>query len=218
MRLRRSGSVDVVPWWAIASAATAPLVLIASWSLSGALQPTGYRPLRQTISVLAGPAASHRWIVTVGLLGVGTCYLVTALGLTGLCAAARVLLVVAGVAAVGLASSPVPVRGSTPSHVAWTVVGAATMTVWPATVRHRAPPQPPIPSLGSAAIVTVMLLALLGWTLVETQRGEFLGLAERLSTAVQTTWPLVVAVALRRANGSGDRDVRRFGFASGAVR
>jgi hypothetical protein len=39
---------------------------------------------------------------------------------------------VAGLAAIGIAASPEPVCGSTPRHLAWTVLGAVTITVWPA--------------------------------------------------------------------------------------
>jgi hypothetical protein len=37
------------------------------------------------------------------------------------------------------------------------------------------------------------------WT-VETQGGSLLGLAERLTSSLQTSWPFVVALALRRAS------------------
>jgi hypothetical protein len=43
-----------------------------------------------------------------------------------------------------------------------------------------------------------VLIALLAWLLLETQGGDELGLAERLTTAVQTSWPFVVALAPQR--------------------
>ena len=51
---------------------------------------------------------------------------------------------------------------------------------------------------GSAA-VTAVFVALLGWLLAETRDGSVLGLAERLTSSIQTCWPFTVAVALRRA-------------------
>jgi hypothetical protein len=100
--------------------------------------------------------------------------------------------------------SPEPVRGSTPQHLAWTSLGAAAITVWPAFTARRAPSQPPILRARGAGAVTAVFLALLAWPVVETQGGTALGLAERLASAVQVTWPLVVALALRRAAGRGD--------------
>jgi len=50
-------------------------------------------------------------------------------------------------------------------------------------------------------------LILLSWTIVETQGGAALGLAERVSSAIQITWPFVVAVSLRRTTRT-DRDSR----------
>ncbi|HEV2253969.1 MAG TPA: hypothetical protein VGS06_12315 [Streptosporangiaceae bacterium] len=41
-------------------------------------------------------------------------------------------------------------------------------------------------------------MALLGWLLAETRDGSILGLAERLTTSIQTCWPFIIAVALRR--------------------
>lgn len=202
--LRAATSDDGLRWWALISAALAPVVLISAWLLAGVVQPPTYRPLRQTISSLAGPAATNRWIMTAGLFAVGACYLATAIGLTGVVTMARLLLVLAGVAAAGLALSPVPTHGSTPRHLAWTVVGAAVITIWPIFARHRAPPHSLILSKRATLTAAAVFVVLLAWTLVETQLGQRLGLAERLSTAVQTCWPLVIAVALQREKRGGE--------------
>ena len=53
--------------------------------------------------------------------------------------------------------------------------------------------------------MTAVFLALLAWLVFETQDGAALGLAERLVSAVQVTWPLIVALALRRAAGPRGR-------------
>jgi hypothetical protein len=49
-----------------------------------------------------------------------------------------------------------------------------------------------------SAVVTVVFLALLCWLVIETQGGSDLGMAERLTSSVQTSWPFVVAVVLWR--------------------
>jgi hypothetical membrane protein len=190
-----------VPGWAMASAALAPVAMIAGWLVADALQPPSYSPVRSTVSVLAGLGGTDRWIMTSALILVGACYLVTAAGLSGVRVPARIVLMVAGLSSIGIAVSPEPVRGSTPQHLAWTALGAAAIAVWPAFTARRAPSRPLILSVRGAAAVTAVFLALLAWLVFETQGGAVLGLAERLVSGVQVTWPLIVALALRRAAG-----------------
>jgi hypothetical protein len=187
--------------WAIATSALSPILLVGAWVVADELQPSSYSPVRQTMSVLAGYAATSRWLMTGAVFVVCACYLVTALGLTGVRASARVVLVVAGVSGIGIAASPEPVHGSTPQHLAWTAIGAAAIAVWPAFVARRTPlrPRPLVLSVHGSATVTAVFLALLGWVFIETDHGSVLGLAERLTTTVQVSWPFVVALALRRS-------------------
>src|ERR1700704_898176 len=120
----RVRSSPAVAQWAIISAGLAPIMLTGAYLIAGILQPASYSPMRKTISAMAGQAGTDRWIMTGGLFLVGGCYLVTAAGLTGVRAAARALLIVAGLAGIGIAASPEPAGGATPRHLAWTVLGA----------------------------------------------------------------------------------------------
>ena len=201
---RPASSSPAVPGWAMASAALSPVVMIGGWLAAEALQPPSYSPVRSTISGLAGLGGTGRWIMTSALFVVGACYFVTAAGLPGVRVPARIVLMVAGLSSIGIAVSPEPVRGSTPQHLAWTSLGAVAITLWPAFTARRAPSQPLILRARGAGAVTAVFLALLAWLVFETQGGTALGLAERLVSAVQVTWPFVVALALRRAAGRGD--------------
>jgi hypothetical membrane protein len=184
--------------WAVIPAGLAPILLTGAYLIAGILQPASYSPVRETISVMAGQAGTDRWVMTGGIVLTGGCYLVTAAGLTGVRASARALLIVAGTAGVGIAASPEPARGPTPRHLAWTVLGAVTIAVWPAFAARRASPRPLILGVCSSAAVTTVFVALLGWVFIETRDGSVLGLAERLTSSVQTCWPFIVAVVLRR--------------------
>jgi hypothetical membrane protein len=184
--------------WPIISAGLAPILLTGAYLMAGILQPSSYSPVRTTISAMAGQAGTDRWVMTGGIFLVGCCYLVTAAGLTGVRMSARALLAVAGVAGIGIAASPEPARGAAPRHLAWTVLGAVPITVWPAFAARRAAPRPLILSVYGSATVTVVFLAQLGWLLAETRGGSVLGLAERLTISIQTCWPFVIAVALHR--------------------
>ena len=185
--------------WAIISAGLAPILLTGAYLMAGILQPASYSPVRTTISAMAGQAGTDRWIMTGGIFLTGGCYLITAAGLTGIRAAARALLIVAGLAGIGIAASPDPARGTTPRHLAWTALGAVTIAVWPAFAAPRTSPRPLILSIYGSAAATAVFVALLSWLFTETRDGSVLGLAERLTSSIQTCWPFIIAVALRRA-------------------
>src|SRR5882757_698677 len=187
-----------VPPWAIVSAGLTPILLTGGWLVAGALQPASYSPIRDTVSVMAGHAGTDRWVMTGALLLVGGCHLVTAAGLGGIRVSARVLLILAGLSSIGIATSPEPIIGSTPQHLAWTSFGAVIITVWPAFAARPGSPQPLILSPRGSAVVTAVFLALLCWLVIETRGGSDLGMAERLTSSVQTSWPFVVAVVLWR--------------------
>ncbi len=184
--------------WAIISAGLAPILLTGAYLIAGILQPASYSPVRTTISAMAGQAGTDQWVMTGGIFLTGGCYLVTAAGLTGVRASARALLAVAGLAGIGIAASPEPARGATPRHLAWTVLGAVTIAVWPAFAARRAAPRPLILSGCGSAAVTAVFVALVGWVLAGTRDGSVLGLAERLTSSIQTCWPFIITVALRR--------------------
>jgi hypothetical protein len=107
-------------------------------------------------------------------------------------------LVVAGVAAIGIAASPQPISGSRAQHLVFTCIGAVAVTVWPALAAQRRAPASILVSARVSTIASLGFLILLAWTVVETQGGANLGLAERVSSAIQTGWPFAVAIDLRR--------------------
>ncbi len=190
---------DEVPGWAVASAGLAPVVLVGAWLVADSVQPRGYSPIRQTVSVLAGLEGTDRWIMTAGLFVICACYLVTAVGLAGVAPPARILLIISGLCSAGVAASPEPPSGPTTTHLAWAAIGGVTIAIWPAVAGWRMPQRPPVLAARPSLAVTVLFVALLGWVLLETRGGSDLGLAERLDTGVQTCWPFVVALALRHA-------------------
>ena len=204
-RLRPASTGASLVRWAVVSTALAPLAMIAAWLVAEALQPPSYSLLRSSISGLAALGATDRWIVTSALLLVGACYFVTAVCLPGLRPSARIVLVIAGLSSVGIAMSPQPVHGTNPQHLVWTSLGAVAIAVWPAFTASRAPSQPLILRPRGAAAVTVVSLALLTWLIAETQGGSALGLAERLVTGLQITWPFIVILALRSGKVRNER-------------
>jgi hypothetical protein len=186
-----------IPWWVLTSAGLCSTLLTSAWLIADALQPATYSPVHQTISILAGHAGAHRWIVTTALLLVGACYVVTAAGMTVLRLSARVGLAVSGVAATGVALCPEPVKGTTTQHMAFTTVGAAAIAVWPALTVRRGPGVSAVVSVPVTTAATAMFMGLLAWLFFEAQTDGRVGLAERVDSSTQACWPFVVAVALR---------------------
>ena len=188
-----------VPGWAVGTALLAPVVLVGGWLMAGALQPASYSPMRQTMSVLAGHSGSDRWVMTAALLVVGSCQIATGAGLTAVRMPARILLIVTGLSTLGIAASPEPASGPTSRHLAFAVSCVVTTAVWPVLVARRAPARPWILSACGCATVTVIFAGLSFWLLIAARDGGAdLGMVERLTSAAQGLFPLVVALALRQ--------------------
>jgi hypothetical protein len=85
--------------------------------------------------------------------------------------------------------------------------------VWPVLVARRGPERSWILSVCGCATVTVVFAGLSCWLLIAAQGGGDLGLAERLTSAAQGLFPLVVALALRQsfkdAGHRADRETAR---------
>lgn len=204
-----------VPGWAVGTALLAPVVLVGGWLIAGALQPASYSPMRQTMSVLAGHSGTDRWVMTAALLLVGSCQIATGAGLTAVRMPARILLILTGLSTLGIAATPEPATGPTSRHLAFAVSCVVTTAVWPVLVARRAPAQPWIVSVYGCATVTVIFAGLSCWLLIAARDGGGdLGMVERLTSAVQALFPLVVALALRQTAGrrnQGQRGQERSG-------
>jgi hypothetical protein len=189
-----------VPGWAVGTAFLAPVVLVGGWLIAGALQPVSYSPMRQTISVLAGYAGTDRWVMTSALLLVGSCQIATGAGLSAVRVPARIFLILTGLSTLGIAATPEPATGPTSHHLAFAASCVITTAVWPVLVVRRAPAQSWILSACGCAAVTVTFAALSCWLLIAARDGGGdLGMVERLTSAAQGLFPLVVALALRRS-------------------
>lgn len=187
--------------WTLCSAILAPVTLTCAWIVSGALQPSDYSAVHQSISALAAYSASERWIMTTGIYLVGVCQLVTAAGLTQLRPAARAFLALGGITGLGVAYFPQPDNGSTDMspHIVFATLSVVSLAVWPAIIGSRGLFRRTILTARTIAIVTGVFIAMLAWVYVAGHGAGGLGVAERVDTTVANIWPLVVIVALARA-------------------
>jgi len=188
-----------VPWWTVLSATLAPVLMIGGWSLAAALQPAGFSSVRDTISALAGRAATDRWLMTAALFGLGLCHLVTAFGLRQAAPAGRIVLALGGLATLVVAAFPVPAVGVSRPHTGAAWVAFAALAVWPALAWRL-----DAVALGLRPVVAfagaVLLIGLSLWLAVALFRDPArLGLSERFAAGAQSLWPLVVVLTALRA-------------------
>ncbi|MEH1169849.1 DUF998 domain-containing protein [Micromonospora sp. CPCC 205539] len=200
-----------VPMWAVATATAAPVLLVAGWTVAGARQPTGYDPIRDTISQLAGQDATDAWIMIGALVLLGCCYLATAAVLHAAGLPSRFLLAVGGVATIALVAFPRPTVGGSLSHGIAATVAVLALALWPAgsalslprgrDAAHPAAPEPPWAFRRAVGLsVSAVLLCLFGWSAFEVTSGSRTGLAERVTALAVALWPLLAVISARRAH------------------
>ncbi len=182
-----------IPWWGMLSAALAPVFLIGGWEVAAALQPGGFDPVARTISELAARDTPHRWIMTVGLAGLGLCHVVTATALPIAAPAGRGVLAVGGAATVVVAAAPLPTGGgSSGVHSAAATVGFVALSLWSLAAFGR---------WRAGWVGAAVLVALLVWFGAELGGPRF-GLSERVLAGSQSVWPLVVVLAGRQGGAA----------------
>ncbi|WP_433217144.1 DUF998 domain-containing protein [Dactylosporangium sp. CS-047395] len=187
-----------LPRYTLWSSALAPVLLVGGWTLAAALQRGGFDSLHETISALAARDADRRWVMTLALVGVGLCHLVTARGLRPIALPARVMLGVGGVATVLVAAFPMPAGGTSAPHQSAATVAFACLALWPALWRQAGsePVRPPARVMIPAALVLAALVLVFT---VALGTGVLVGLAERLAAGAQAVWPLATVLMLRRS-------------------
>jgi hypothetical membrane protein len=189
----------VVPWWTLISSACAPVVLIGGWAVAASLQPAGYDPMVASISALAANGAVDPWLMSGALYILGVCHMATALGLRPAAVPGRVALACGGVASIVVGLSPEPLDGTSLRHLISTGLGFTLLALFPilASVRGAPLAWPLRPAVGRVA--TALMAAGAAWFLLELHGHGIAGLAERVLTAAQTIWPLLIVVACVRA-------------------
>jgi hypothetical protein len=195
----------VVPWWGVVSSAAAPVLLVGGWTVAAGLQPRPVNPVGSTISSLAADGATDRWVMTLVLLAVGICDVVTGLALRPAASPGRLILIAGGAAGVLVSANPEPARGGgSPQHAFWAAIGFIALTAWPIGGLRRGPSVPYGLRPAVSAVAAGAMLGLLVWFGAELlTRGGQVGLAERVLTEAQAVWPLAVVLTCWRSAFAG---------------
>jgi hypothetical membrane protein len=185
----------------VVSAGAAPVLLGGGLVLAESLQPAGYDAVRDTISALAAHGATDRGVMTAALAGLGTCHVVTAIGLRPVARVGRLMLGAGGLATVLVAVFAQPAHGNSVAHTVAAAIAFIALGAWPLAAAGPAPTAPLLrrPTSVTAAIA---LLGLVVWFAAELHGGQR-GVAERAAAGAQALWPLAVVVTTRRALTGG---------------
>jgi hypothetical membrane protein len=192
--------VTRVPWWVLAAAASAPVLLIGGWSIAERLQPTTYSPARDTISFLAGRGATDPWVMTAAIAALGACYVIAASGLPAVTRAGRLVLAIGGIATILVSALPLPHVGTSQSHGLAAAVGFVALTIWPLATLRRNAPQTPWALRAPAGIAAgAVLIGFVTWFGVSLLSHDMVGVSERAAAAAESLWPLIVVISIRAA-------------------
>lgn len=172
-------------WW---SAVLAPVALVGGFLLAQSRQRAGVDPLHATLSSLAAHPAIDPWIMTTGFAVLGTCHVLTAVGLPAAGPPARVVFAVGGIAVLVVAASPQPAA----LHVPAARVVFVALALWPALARRGL--------RATGIVLTVLDVALLVWFVIELRTGDYVGLSERAVAIAEALTPIAVLVASRRGS------------------
>ncbi len=189
--------MKAIPWWAVAAASAAPVLLIGGFLVAAAIQPVWYNPVHDTISEHGTQRATDSREMNSALAGLGFCYLLAALGLQPARRVGRVLLAGGGVATLLIAVLREPNHGYSLPHELSAIAAALTCCTWPVFASHRLHPALLLTRTPSFAAAGVSL-GLAAWYALESH-GALLGLAERCAATAPPLWLLAVVVTTRRA-------------------
>ena len=202
-----------VPWWGVVSSAAAPVLMVGGWTVAASLQPR-FDPVSDTVSALAAPGATDRWVMTLTFVAVGVCYVLTALAMRPAGTAGRLMLITGAVAGMLVAANPERAGDAYPwGHIIWASIGLVGVTAWPAGAWRRGTAVPWALRPAVAAAAVVVLLAPVMWFGAELITGSGqAGLAERTAGIAQACWPLAVVLSCCRpvrASAIRSRNPRR---------
>jgi hypothetical membrane protein len=190
-----SGVPDV-PWWGVVSSVAAPVLLVSGWTAAASLQPH-FNAVRDTVSSLAAPGATDRWVMTATFIVVGACYLVTGFALRPAGAPGRLILIAGAAGGMLVTANPVHAGDPYPAgHILWASIGLAGLTTWPAGAWRRGPATPWALRPAASAAAVAVLFGLVFWFGADLILGVAqVGLAERAAGVGEALWPLAVVLS-----------------------
>jgi len=193
--------------WGVVTAAAAPILLVAGWTIAARLQPGGFDPVTETISDLAGADASHGWVMTTAILGTGVCQIATAVALRPAALAGRLAFAAGGLCTVLVGLSPLPPAGQTSNVHAVVAAGSfAALATWPFVNWRRGESVPWGLRRGVAVSAGCGLVAVTAWFFRDVvAEATTVGLSERADAALLNLWPLAVAVSAWRLSARSPR-------------
>lgn len=207
-----------VPWWGVVSSVMGPVLLVSGWTVAAQLQQPGFDPVSGTVSALMAVGAADRWVMTVALLAVGVCYIVSGAALRPAGTAGRVILIVGAIAGMMVALNPERPDGASAWHAVWAGLGFAGLAAWPLGAWQRGPSVPWGLRPGTCLAGVAVQVLLLAWFVAELLLGGgWTGLTERLVGLAQALVVLTVMVSCRMSRPGRAMGPAALGVHSGSA-
>lgn len=174
-------------------AVVGPVQSVLGWSLSAALWP-GYDPVVQTISELASPESPVRYLQSSFFILGALIDIVVALKFTVIAKPARVLIVLGGLATVGLTVFPTPLVGVSEPHRVFATISFVIFSIWPVFGMRFGSEWPPIVRPYASIAATLVLGAIaIGFLAIWSNPDiHTAGFWERVVTTSQAIYPALV--------------------------
>lgn len=179
----------------------AGVTLVAGLVVAQMVWPN-FSPMKQTMSSLAARDAPTKGLMTLVIVVVGICQIVTAHGFKQAAKPGRFLLAIGGIGALGVAAFPVPhVFADSDWHTFMATVVLVSMCLWPVFSATKKYPTPWVLTHRGAWTSTVCL-AVLGLTFLAAwwTNSHVMGFLERVLISSQILW---LMVALRISHQFG---------------
>jgi hypothetical membrane protein len=181
--------------WAVVAAVIGPFQNLLGWTISAALWP-GYDPIAKTISDLAADDSPVKWVQTSFFLFGSTLTLVAAWSAKSLGKAARITLLLAGIASFGFTIFATPTQTSySDAHRLF-----ASVAFWPLVAIKRSKNYHwSLRPIGAIGATLVMGATTIWFLLTWLEPGQpLVGLSERVIAVMQVLWLSYVIISQYR--------------------
>ncbi len=186
--------------WAVIAAVIGPFQNVLGWTISASLWP-GYDPIAKTISDLAADDSPVKWVQTSFFLFGSTLTLVAAWSAKSLGKAARLTLLLAGIASFGFTIFATPTQTSySDAHRFFASVAFLLFSIWPLVAIKRSKNYHwSLRPWGAIAATVVMGATTIWFLLTWLEPGQpLVGLSERVIAVMQVLWLSFVIIAQYR--------------------
>ena len=189
--MKSIGKIETPALWA---ATLGPVVTFIGYTIGALLWP-GYDGVKKTISDLAANDSPVQLFISSVFIFGAICDIVVSHYAKAFRTSARIAILLAGLATIGLTVFPTPNQEDiSVEHRIFAISSFILFVVWPLLTIRRGPDAPPMLRPKVAIIGTLFLLSISVWflSLWADDSSTIVGLGERIGVAAQGLYPMIV--------------------------